>query len=36
MIDDLLVAIFKAVELVAGLGAELYHWLRSDRSEGDD
>jgi len=36
MIDDLLVAIFKGVELVTELPVELYHRLRSDSVEGDE
>ncbi len=36
MIDDLLIGIFKGLGVVAELSAELYHWLRSDDTEGDD
>jgi hypothetical protein len=36
MIDDLLIVVFKSVELLAELSADLYHWLRSDDAESDD
>ncbi len=36
MVDDLLVVVFKGVELVVELFAELYHWFRSDDAEGDE
>jgi hypothetical protein len=36
MIDDLLIAVFKLVELVLELPLELYRWLRSDDAEGDE
>ena len=36
MIDDLLIAIFKGVELVAELPVELYHRHRSDDAERDE
>lgn len=35
MLDDFFIAVFRSVQFIAELTAELFHWLRSDDTEND-